>query len=610
MYMMKPIKRLAIVGGVLLAAVWLALMGQVGWAAEQDVLALTADKTADRAEVLPGSLVHYTVTVENTGAGFPMVSITDTLPAELTLISASISGGLVVTTGNMITATASLNPDDSVMIYYTAQVTDTAVAGWLITNTVEIAGNDASYMTRTATVEVITATADYSGSSKTANRDTARRGQTVHYTVVISNSGNLDDSVTVTDTLPAHLTLTGTPTSNGGGTFETTGNTLVWTGTVTGYTAVTLGYHATVANSAPIGAELVNTAAIVGTGASADASYTVTVITSASKVYLPLITVPDIELPELVLSATRPNSNNHWTLSWTPHNGMFTYEIQESQTADFAAVATLNAGSAASHLVERLPSYNNEYFYRARAVYGDETGPWSNVVNVIGGFYDDFTNPANEWPTRRTTYLEKIGAIHDNNQLLLRVDDRWDWGIFSPLKKAPSLPYVIEYEATIAHFANLTTHGAVFGGDWNGTAPCFDDSTFDGIYKHTDCFNHFYNTNIIWYGGAKMLFERVDYLYWCFPDCIGGGAPMKRLGNDYGAWFESPFGTNMNPNGTNTYRIEVRADGARMFVNGSQYAQSYDSTWVNDPYFGLFASTDEYKPSEWRVNYYRVLPLD
>ncbi|MFZ1400093.1 MAG: hypothetical protein WAS33_24535, partial [Candidatus Promineifilaceae bacterium] len=84
-----------------------------------------------------------------------------------------------------------------------------------------------------------------------------------------------------------------------------------------------------------------------------------------------------------------------------------------------------------------------------------------------------------------------------------------------------------------------------------------------------------------------------------------GGSPLKRLGDVPPAL---PF--HPNANDWNNYRIEVRASGIKFFLNGSLRYTYNDTRWINDPYFGVFASTDEYSNSTWRYEYFRVTPLD
>jgi hypothetical protein len=322
-------------------------------------------------------------------------------------------------------------------------------------------------------------------------------------------------------------------------------------------------------------------------------------------VYLPAI----YNAPPVVTlnNIAGPNSANQWTVSWTATGvGITNYELQESQSPSFSSVTTYDNGPATSKVITKGPSENNIYYYRVRAEGSFGSGPWSAVKSVIGAYRTDFTGSIGSWAIRRTTFLEETDVWHEDNKLIIRVEDSWDWALASPLKPAPRVPYAIEYSAQIANFGNLVSFGGVFGGDWTGE-PCPDYSTLPGVYQHDNCFNHFYNTNTIFYGPLKLAFERVDHLFWC-PDC--GGSPMKRLSDDYSVWKVVNVINNANPNNYNVWRIEVRPNDIRLLVNGSHYATIADDAWIHEPYFGVFASTDEYSNSTQRFDWYQVLPLD
>lgn len=333
------------------------------------------------------------------------------------------------------------------------------------------------------------------------------------------------------------------------------------------------------------------------------------------KLYLPTIFRPTPPPPVPTLSATRPNSANDWYVNWTVSSDLYilSYELQQSQDATFmTGVTTFTPNkTAASQLFNtNEPSPNNVYYYRIRAI-GSEYSDWSNTVKVVGAYYDDFTNNQTGWsgPTlkdalRRLTFIEKIDSWYENNDwLIIRVEDSWDWAIASPLKPAPEPPYMIEFRSEPANLGNLVSHGVVFGADWGG-APCPDWSSYEGVYAHKNCFNHFYNSNLIWSSNTDLtlLWERVDTLVWC-PNC--DGSPLKRLG-------DVPAAMNFHPNASNwnDYRIEVRPSEIKFFMNGELRYTYTDTRWIQDPYFGVFASTDEYSNSTWRYEYLRVTPLD
>jgi hypothetical protein len=250
------------------------------------------------------------------------------------------------------------------------------------------------------------------------------------------------------------------------------------------------------------------------------------------------------------------------------------------------------------------------YYYRIRALKSGHSSDWSNVVKVVGAYYDEFTSNQTGWsgPTlkdalRRLTYIERTDSWYEiGDWLILRVEDSWDWAIASPLMPAPQPPYVIEFRSMPANLGNLVSHGVVFGADWTGAA-CPDWSSLLGVYAHQNCFNHFYNTNLIWSSGTDLtlLWERIDTLIWC-PTC--GGSPMKRLGDTHVIRFHP------DASGWNDYRIEVRESEIKFYLNGSLSYTYSDTRWINEPYFGVFASTDEYSNSTWRWEYYKVTPLD
>jgi hypothetical protein len=317
---------------------------------------------------------------------------------------------------------------------------------------------------------------------------------------------------------------------------------------------------------------------------------------------MPVSTKP-VPAPEL--TASRPTSGNNWTMSWTVDaTGVTKYEIQEAQNASFTNPTTTEL-TLTSQPVAKAASFNNEYYYRVRAFIDSQVGDWSNVVKVAGNYTDNFNDPSSNWePVRRMTFLEetvaRYGTGNEAGNLILIVADRWDWMIASPLREAPSVPYAIEYRVRVHDASNLVSGGPVFGGDWNGDA-CPE---YGNVYQTDNCFNHFYNFNFIFYGPLKLLHEQVNQLVWC-PNC--GGSPIKRLGPTQEV---DPILANGPSLDWHVYRIEVRADGARLYVDGNFKGHFTDTTWINEPYFGVFASTDEYKPSIWFYDYYSVTHLD
>ena len=327
--------------------------------------------------------------------------------------------------------------------------------------------------------------------------------------------------------------------------------------------------------------------------------------------YVPLTTFGLLPQPgQLTLAAGEVNGLNAWPLSWTADGNATSYEVQEAHQADFSDGQILDMGTATSTFLTRTPSPENVYYYRVRSRIGGVVGPWSNEVRVVGGFRDDFEDPNSGWAMRRTTYIEEVHGRYQDGMYVLDVNDRWDWGISSPGQPAPRVPYVIDFWAMIdGGGANLWSFGTVFGGDWPAER-CPMSTTADGWYKHGDCFNHFYNTNTIFYGPLKVLFERVDHLEWCLA-C--GGSPLKRLGDINPGSIKTL--QLVDPTGWNHYRVEVREDvikyyAAKLGFEPKLQYQYFDTRYIDSDYFGLFASTDEYTNGIWWFDNFQVMPLD
>lgn len=456
-----------------------------------------------------------------------------------------------------------------------------------------------------------------SESQKNVDQTVAEPEDTLVYTIFITNtalSGMVP--VTMTDILPEGLIYMdhtfNDPINGIVVTSVYTSGVLTWTGQLGGNGYVEIELVAQVAPDFPLGDSITNTAVVLGL----DEAYSLTAVTLITYTpvvthyaYMPLIQKP---LPTPTLGATKPNSNNEWTLSWSgAGTGLTGYEVQEAQNPDFAGanIYTHNP-DIVSQMIQKPLTWNNVYYYRVRSLAGGVASAWSNTVVVIGGYRDDFTDSDSGWAVRRTSYYDTenvslvwYGDEAEPNSLIILMDDRWDWMLVSPLRPAPKLPYVIEYRSRVHNPVNLASGGIVYGGDWNSGA-CPDLSN---VYETTNCFNQFYTHNYVWYGPIKLLFEQVNELIWC-PTC--GGALLKRIADLFDAG-------NIHDDGEpalqyHTYRVEVRETGSRVYVNDAFMGHFPENAWISNdrPYFGVFASTDEYKPSIWFFEYYQVTPLD
>ncbi len=541
-----------------------------------------SQKSVNLTVAEPGDTLLYTIFLTNTGiSAFVPVTLTDVLPAGLIYQDSTFYppvNGLVTGMGyatGVITWTGTLGPNGYVQIDLLAQVDAAFPLGESITNTAVVLGMSEVYSLTATTF--------------------------ITYTPIITYYLHLPVILKV---IPATTLAASTPTPDNEWT-------LSW-----GALEEVTGYELQEANT-PDFAD--------ATSYFLDAnvtSYTVQHPPSLTNVYYYRIrglkdgvqgvwsnTVQVVGATlQTVLAATRPNSNNQWTISWQPIPGVTAYELQESQTADFASptIYTL-ASNTSTQMLQKPLTWSNVYHYRIRGMVNNNAGPWSEPITVIGGYRDDFDNPGSGWAVRRSSYREKTFVLYgtgaNSGNLIALVDDRWDWFVASPLAPAPQVPYVIEYRSRVHDAANLVSGGISLGGDWAGDA-CPDPNNF---YTTNHCFNHFYNFNYIFYGPIKLLFERVDQLYWC-PTC--GGSLLKRLGNIGQTWPAFDVLANGPSLNWHTYRVEVREDGIRLFIDGAFKRHFATTNYIHEPYFGVFASTDEYKPSIWFFDYYEVRPLD
>lgn len=575
--------RQTIVAAIIGLALFILAAAQIALAQQsEEVLPANlggSSKTVDQAEALPGSLLQYTIVLSNSGDASTGVTLTDTLPADLVYVdstfSAPVNGiGQGGYSSGVITWTGTLGAAGYVNITVEATLTTTVAPGTTVTNTAEITGTG-SLITRSATTLVVS-----EPPTKTA------------YLPIVFR------------VIPAVTLQSTTPNSNNDWT-------LSWNSAGSGITGYELQESTDASFSTVTTYNLASnvTSQLIHHDPSVVSAYYYRVRAKGETqpgLWSNSVTVA-VQQATVVVQISRPNSANDWTVSWNTIAGVTSYELQEAQDANFTNPTTINTGTTPSYAVNtHEPSTNNEYFYRARAFFGATSTAWSEVKSVVSAYRDDFNNANSGWAIRRTTLLEDVRSFYENGRLIMQVEDPYDWGITSPMRKAPTVPYVIEYAAQSANETPSASSGLSFGADWPGTI-CPDYSTIQGIYQHQLCFNQFYNTNNIFAAAADptMIFERVDELVWC-PTC--GGSPMKRLG-DIDANNTVTLSDFDLPN-WNEYRIEVRANSIRVYAGGVFRFEYTDTRYVNDPYFGFFGSTSEYSSSTWRIDWIQVLPLD
>jgi uncharacterized repeat protein (TIGR01451 family) len=227
------------------SAVMERIVGWLNWLGESTFV-------VDRALAADGETLPYTLTLRNDGLDdVASVVVTNTLPASLTLVSGSLSPAGASYAGGVVRWQGPLARGGEVVIRYRAQVASPMPVASPILNPAQIhlADHDLVF-TRTARTRVNAP--DLGASLYAVDRDTARPGETLTYTLVLRNDGLADaPSVWLTNPLPLHTTyVPGSLALWGNGTSVQANDVITWTGALLRGQPVTLTYQALVANYA------------------------------------------------------------------------------------------------------------------------------------------------------------------------------------------------------------------------------------------------------------------------------------------------------------------------------------------------------------------------
>jgi uncharacterized repeat protein (TIGR01451 family) len=437
-----------------------------------------------------------------------------------------------------------------------------------------------------------------SGSVKNVAPAIVQPGDSVTYTIVLSNSSTVSDvNVLLTDLLDPLLSYV--PGSarimpDGNGVLSDTAG-ITWTVTVSSTTSVTLTFQAQVSEGASGVTVITNTAVISDSSSMILRSASVTVQHS---VYLPLVLNrwPPIPYAPQLHEINKQPLDDVYTLTWSlaASDTPVMYTLQESTSPDL---------SNPTNYTSPITSYQiagkgiGVYYYRVRGnnIWGP--GEWSNTRSAtVLSRQDDFDNPITGWTERRTSspYLDLVTATYSDGRLLTGLRDKFDFAIFSPMFEAPSLPYSIRMRTRIVHTANEVSYGIVFGSN-DGTYCPVDRSNAGGS---SGCFAHYYRLNVVWGGYLKCQVKRIEY----HSAEKGSGRGTELLP------FKNVSDKTLH-DGWNTWEIKVYEDGFAVYVNGQLLGWTDDTVYINEPYYGIFISTYEYNSAVFEHEYFHVTPL-
>jgi len=240
------------------------------------------------------STLTFAITNPNSGAALTGVAFSDTLPAGLTVVSATTaqcSGTLTVTAPDTIALSGGSIAGGSSCSF---DVTVTGATAGLKSNTTGAVSstNGGTGNTATDTLTVSAVTVSDPAVTKTSNPSTAQVGDMVTFTLVVRNVGTADaDNVVLTDPIPPFLDVSNVTVAPPGPSVGLVGNTVtVNFGTLAPAEAYTVTIT-TIVNSlgAPPGGT--NTASVSTTSGDADPA------NSASSALVTIVVVSELPAP-------------------------------------------------------------------------------------------------------------------------------------------------------------------------------------------------------------------------------------------------------------------------------------------------------------------------
>ena len=170
---------------------------------------LSVTKTDSPDPVTAGNNLTYTVVVANSGTTSTSVTLTDNLPGGVTFVTSTASQGSCSESGGTLSCSLgdlSNNASSTVTIVVIPMAAGT-ITNSVTTTSATLDVNGANNVTSETTTVSGPAVADLS-IGKTDSPDPVTAGSTLIYTVTVTNSGGATATgVTMTDTLPASVTI-------------------------------------------------------------------------------------------------------------------------------------------------------------------------------------------------------------------------------------------------------------------------------------------------------------------------------------------------------------------------------------------------------------------
>ena len=181
---------------------------------ETGIINITGKKEVNTSEAKVGDTLTYTITLTNSGNATGTVTVTDEIPAGTTLVEKSITNNGVESNGTITWTDVEVKAGDTVEVSFKVTINNDTKTS--VRNTAVIDDNK-------PTEEVETKVANITG-AKSVDKSTAKVGDTLTYTITLTNNGNADGTVTVTDEIPTGTRIKDENTTG----YNKATNTMIW----------------------------------------------------------------------------------------------------------------------------------------------------------------------------------------------------------------------------------------------------------------------------------------------------------------------------------------------------------------------------------------------
>jgi uncharacterized repeat protein (TIGR01451 family) len=305
------------------------------------------------------------------------------------------------------------------------------------------------------------------GSTKSVAPDAIYAGDTVTFTIVLSNSSLSDVSATVIDPRPTGLSfLSGT----GPGTLILSTDAITWTGNVTAQQSVSFSFQARADSSLAGGTLITNTAVISDGVNSLERSATLNIL---ARVYFPIIMQrwPPIPYPVVLNPIDNAGYGSDYIVTWQAAELATSYILQEDDNNGFSSPQEYDMGAALSQAFTDKPG--GRYYYRVRGVNTWGYGDWSNIESTLVGYFsDDFSNSASGWRIAHDS-LYTLGYINGWYSIYVPLDfrggghvDSWfdQPAVLAPMQPPSGSDYCVSVDTYFASTPGWwEQHSLIFG---------------------------------------------------------------------------------------------------------------------------------------------------